>query len=141
MVSSITGNTTYVYRKEIVAEIGTVPYNGSVIYEDVKGEIDEFIFDTVGVGNNLNFTPMYGAQAFTSMMVHDMNYKLLGFLPGYRAPLRKYGLNGTNSWFVYDEEIICGDRIIHTLLHDYISSGDQARRMCLISGEGFRDVI
>lgn len=98
-------------------------------------------YEQSAVGNNLDFTPMYGAQAFTSMMVHDTNYKLLGFLPGYRAPLRKYGLNGTNSWFVYDEEIICGDRIIHTLLHEYLASSDQARRMCLISGEGFRDVI
>lgn len=98
-------------------------------------------YESQYIGNWIDFTPLYGAQAFTGVTVHDTNSKLMGFLPGYRAPLRKYGINGTASWFVYDEETLCGNSTIHTLLHEFSADASQARRLCLISGEGFRDVI
>lgn len=101
-------------------------------------------YETTSIGTSPNFSPMYGQQMLTPILMHDVNSKLIGMLPGARSPLRKYGVAGTADWSVCDEVVIGYNRTLHTLLSDfrgYSTDSSLASRICLISGEGFRDAI
>jgi hypothetical protein len=102
----------------------------------------------VGFGRYANVSPFSNERLFGVPTLHGEGGKLLGFLPGLLHPLLGYGdFNRGDLATFNDEEYILSDRTYH-LLRIYFSSNTSSESyayrptsLCLVSGEGFRDVI
>lgn len=79
---------------------------------------------------------------FTVPTIHGVSGKMLGWLPGCLNPLVAYGDYEGGSLSTYDgEEYTLSDRVYHLLRYRYYNSNATSpHSICLISGEGFRDV-
>lgn len=98
-------------------------------------------YETSSLGYSPKVSPLYGQQLLTPVTVHDVNKGLMGVMPGCRNTLRMYGNNGIATYTNNDEEVVGYNSILHTLCTDGQSTADSTSRICLISGEGFRDAI
>ena len=98
-------------------------------------------YEPTMIGYTPKVSPIYGQQLLTPIIVHDVNKGIMGIMPGCRNPLRMYGNNGIATYTTNDEEVVGYNKTLHTLCTDGQTTADSATRICLISGEGFRDAV
>jgi len=92
------------------------------------------------VGYGVDASPLNGQQLLAQITMHQYPGKFLGVLPGVRSPLRQYGVRGVSVTTLTDEIVYGVNQTLHTFLYD-ANSWNIPTRMCIISGEGFRNVI
>lgn len=103
----------------------------------------------IGVGSNYegsmigytpDISPINGQQVLTQVTMHNYPKNFIGVLPGLRNPLRQMGAHGLSVTTLTDEVVYGANQTLHTFLYDG-NTYNIPTRICIISGEGFRDAV
>lgn len=105
-------------------------------------------YEDSGIGSTANVSPFtliadsIDRLHFSMPTIHGSDGRILGWLPGLLNPLVARGdFEGNNLATFNGAEFTMSDRVYHLLRYRYYSSTTEIpSSICLVSGEGFRDV-
>ena len=106
------------------------------------------LYETYGIGSQAKVSPFLLDPTSTDRLhfsvptIHGAGGRILGWFPGLLNPLVHRGDFEGNVLTTYNDlEFTMSDRIYHFLRYRYSSNAaNQPSSICLVSGEGFRDV-